>query len=291
MGKVLGIGELLWDVFPTGKYLGGAPANFAFHCRQMGLDAYPVSRVGQDALGKELLEELRTKGLPTDFVQMDPKHPTGTVRVEMEGTGHRFIITGQVAWDFIHEEEAVLQAVRSADAVCFGSLCQRNEQSRLAIMAMVRACPGLVVFDINLRQQFYTRQVIEDSLELASVLKLNIEELMTLRTFLELPGTTPVEIVQGMLESYELDLVCVTRGAEGTLLVNSETSVDQPGRPVQVVDTVGCGDAFTAVLVHGLLCGKDLNVIARDANRVGEFVATQPGATPSWPRDLVVSTE
>lgn len=287
MGKVLGIGELLWDIFPTGKFLGGAPVNFVYHCRQMGLDAHAVSRIGADDLGKEILADLAGKGIPADLIQTDPKHPTGTVQVMMEGTSHRFIITDKVAWDFIAPEADALAAAKQAEAVCFGSLCQRNNVSRWSIRSLVQACPGLVVFDVNLRQRFYSRDLIEDSLDLTDVLKLNGEEIKVLKRLLGLHGKTQVELARALVEEYALELVCVTRGADGAVLVSEEEVVDQPGQPVTVTDTVGCGDAFTAVLVAGLLQEKDLATIARNACRVGEFVATQPGGTPKWPHNLL----
>jgi len=291
MGVVFGIGELLWDIFPSGKFLGGAPVNFAYHCRQMGLEAFAVSRIGHDPLGRELLNDLHTKNLPTDFIQVDPKYPTGTVRVEMEGTNHRFIITEGVAWDYIEVEERVLKGVERAQAVCFGSLCQRNAKSRSTVLQLARTCPGLRVFDINLRQHFFSREIIEDSLKVSNVLKLNIDELILLQSMLELSKNKPADMAREILDRYHLKLVCVTRGAEGALLVGERDVVDHPGRAVPVVDTVGCGDAFTAAMVHGLIHQKPLDVIAADASRVGEFVAGQSGATPPWPKELVISTQ
>ncbi|MFA5863595.1 MAG: carbohydrate kinase [Phycisphaerae bacterium] len=286
MGKILGIGEVLWDIFPNGKYLGGAPVNFVYHCRQMGLDAYPVSRVGSDELGTELLGEMTTKGIPTDFIQIDPDHPSGTVRVEMTGEKHRFIIMEPAAWDFIEGDDKVMSAVRRAEAVCFGTLGQRNTASQSAIMAMLYECQGLVVFDINLRQKFFSREVIEDSLEFSHVLKLNDDEIMVIKELLGLSGQGIAEIAREILGEYGLDLVCVTRGAQGAILVSEKRVVEQPGTAVGIADTVGCGDAVTAVLVHGLVCKKELEVIARDACRVGEFVAGQAGATPVWTEEL-----
>jgi fructokinase len=289
MGKILGIGEVLWDLFPTGKFLGGAPANFVFHCRQMGLDAHPVSRVGHDDLGREMLADLTAKDIPTGLVQTDRQRPTGTVRVDMQGAGHRFTITENVAWDFLAPDPDALTEAKRARAVCFGSLAQRSDVSREAIRALVRACPGLIVFDINLRQHFYTRQIIEDSLDLSTVLKLNNDEVKVLKDLLDLSGRTDAEIAREILEEFSLDLVCVTRGPNGAMLVNEDDVADQPGKSVKVADTVGCGDAFTAVLVSGLLEEKDLATIVRTACRVGEFVATQSGATPPWPKELLDS--
>ncbi len=288
MGKVLGIGELLWDIFGDHKFLGGAPTNFVFHCRQMGLEAWPVSRIGKDELGQEILGDLRTKNIPADLIQIDYQKPTGTVLVQMEGTGHRFTITDDVAWDYIMADEKSLSAARSASAICFGSLCQRSEISRSSIMKLVRECSGLVVYDINLRQRFFTRDIIEDSLEFSNVLKLNNEEILVLQEMLGIPGKKTEEICRGLLKEFDLDLVSVTRGAEGAMLVGEKEIANEPGRPVTVVDTVGCGDAFCAVLVNGLLKKKELSVIAKEACRVGEFVAGKAGATPEWGKEMTI---
>jgi fructokinase len=288
MGKVLGLGEILWDIFGDTKFLGGAPTNFVFHCRQMGLEAWPVSRIGKDELGQEILGDLRKKNIPADLIQIDYQKPTGTTRVEMEGTGHRFTITEDVAWDYIMADEKSLSAARGASAICFGSLGQRNDISRSSIMKLIRECSGLVVFDINLRQHFYTRDIIEDSLEFSNVLKLNNDEILVLQEMLGIPGQKTEEICRGIMKEFDLDLVSVTRGAEGAMLVSEKDVADEPGRPVTVADTVGCGDAFCAVLVNGLLKKKELSVIAREACRVGEFVAGKTGATPEWGKEITI---
>ncbi len=286
MGIILGIGELLWDIFPTGKFLGGAPANFAHHCRQLDLDARPVSRVGEDHFGHELITDLKNKGIPTNLIQIDPVHPTGTVQVKMNGTAHDFVITENVAWDYIALEVDALETAADADAICFGSLAQRSPDSRIAIQEMIRACPGLIVYDINLRQNFYSPQIVEDSLGLSNVLKLNLDELAVLKEMLDLQEREPVGLCRELIRAYSLEMVCVTRAADGALIVGVDELVDYPGEKVDVVDTVGCGDAYTAVLVYGLLNNKELVTIARDAAKVGTFVAAQPGATPIWPEEL-----
>ena len=288
MDQVLGIGEILWDVFPTGKFLGGAPANFAFHCRRAGLDARPLSRVGNDDLGRELRADLADKNIPTDLIQTDSVRPTGTVNVLMEGTSHKFVITETVAWDFIDAPPQALAAAKQARAVCFGSLAQRNSVSGRSILKLAGQCPGLRVFDINLRQHFYSRRVIEESLAVANVLKLNHEEIAVLKDMLGLAGTTIEQTGRDMLHRYDLNLVCITRAENGAMLIRENELADQPGRTVNVADTVGCGDAYTAVLVEGLLAGKPLAAIARNAARVAEFVATQSGATPHWDKNALI---
>ncbi len=284
--SVLSIGEILWDIFPTAKHLGGAPVNFAYHARQLGLDAKPVSRIGRDSLGSELLEILKTKNIPTDFIQLDPVHPTGTVEVRMTGSDHQFIIHENVAWDFIQTTPEILNAAKSAHAVCFGSLAQRTPTSRATIQTIVKACPGLKICDINLRQQFFTPEILETSLRLTNVLKLNIDELFVLKDIFALGGTLPADLCQNLITRFNLSFICATRGPDGALLVTKNQIVDQPGKQVNVVDTVGCGDAFCAALVHGLLTEKPLEHIAQNANEIGTFVATCPGATPDWPQTL-----
>jgi fructokinase len=274
MGIVLGVGEMLWDVFPSEKHLGGAPVNFVYHCRQMGLDAQPVSRIGTDALGKEIQAVLKAKNIPADWVQVDEKHPTGTVKVTMSGTDHTFTIMEGAAWDFIEASDKLLTSAKNAEAICFGTLAQRNPVSRETILSMVKACNGLKIYDINLRQHFYSKEIIEKSLSLADVLKLNIR------------GQSPEDIGRGLLSKYNLETVCVTRGGDGAMLLAGDEVVEVAGEKVALVDTVGCGDAFCAAMVCGLLRGKPLETVVKNANRVGLFVAGQAGGTPSWPKEM-----
>src|SRR3954447_7628845 len=188
--KIIAVGEVLWDLLPTGKQLGGAPANFSYHCRSLGADARLVTRVGDDDLGREVLEQFRLLGLPTESVQVDPEYPTGTVAVELAPDGQpRFTIREDVAWDRIAADQATLASAAGADAICFGSLAQRSEPSRRAIRALVSATrPGtLRVFDVNLRPPFVDPGVIADSLGLANALKLNDQELPALSTMFGLP--------------------------------------------------------------------------------------------------------
>jgi len=286
MARILGIGELLWDVFPHGKILGGAPANFVFHCRQMGHPAMTVSRIGDDDLGREMLRALSLRQNPATLVQIDPARPTGTVQITMNGEAHSFAIVEEVAWDFLQPSKALRTEAEASDAVCFGSLAQRNEVSRTTILDLVGLCRGLRLFDINLRQHFYSRSIIENSLKLATALKLNDEEIVTLGELLELKAEAPAAIARSLIEGYQLDVVCVTRSSQGAMMVSPDRVVEHPGFTSKVADTVGCGDAFSAVLVDGMLRGKDLYEICEHANRVGAFVASQAGATPEWPDEL-----
>jgi fructokinase len=289
--NVLSVGEILWDIFPTAKHLGGAPVNFAYHARQLGLEAKPVSRIGTDPLGTELLNILKTKNIPADFIQIDPSRATGTVEVKMFGTSHEFIIHQNVAWDFIAMTPDIIAAAVSAQAICFGSLAQRNPVSRSAIIALAAACPGIKICDINLRQNFFSPELLENSLRLADVLKLNIDELFVLKEMFSLGDTTPEALCRTLLSRFNLSLVCVTRGGDGALLVDKNEIVDQPGEKVNLVDTVGCGDAFCAALVQGLLTKKPLKKIARNASTLGTYLATCAGATPDWPADLKASLQ
>jgi fructokinase len=287
---VVGLGELLWDLFPAGKQLGGAPANFAYITSLLGDEGIPASRLGTDALGAEAVQRLRELGLPTEFIQRDADHPTGTVKVKVDSAGQPgFEISESVAWDFFDFTPQWQALAQHADAVCFGSLAQRSESSRNAIRRFLLATlPNtLRVFDVNLRQNFYTAQVIAESMKLATVVKLNHEELPKIMRSLELQDQKKEDrseeaSARCLLSSYyDLKLVCVTRGTNGSLLVSADECNEHPGVRVKVADTVGAGDAFTAALVHGYLRATPLAQINETANRVGAWVASRPGATPT----------
>lgn len=285
---IVAVGEVLWDMLPAGKQLGGAPANFAYHARSLGADARLISRIGDDPLGVEILERFRSLDLPTDAVQVDAGAPTGTVDVWLGPDGQpRYAIREGVAWDRIEATATALALAARADAVCFGSLAQRAEPSRRAIRAIVEAAPegALRVFDVNLRPPFGDRDVIAGSLELADVLKLNDHELPELAGMFGLP-TAPLPAIEGLAGRFGLALVALTRGAGGSLLWAGGEWSDHPGRPAEVVDTIGAGDAFTAALVTGRLSGRPLEAINRHANEVAAFVCSQPGGTPALPEPL-----
>jgi fructokinase len=279
---VVGLGELLWDLLPGGKQLGGAPANFAYITSLLGDRGIPASRLGEDALGAEAIRRLDELALPTEFIQKDEAHPTGTVKVEVDGTGQpRFEISESVAWDFLDWTPQWQKLAQQADAVCFGSLAQRAERSRSTIRSFLLALyPSAArVFDVNFRQHFYTTQVFAESLKLANVVKLNHEELPRMMHLFELEHRGEEDSARRLLSLYDLKLVCVTRGDSGSILVSADESNEHSGFKVKVADTVGAGDAFTAALVHGYLRGTSLAQINQTANRVGAWVASQPGAT------------
>jgi len=294
---VVGLGELLWDLFPAGKQLGGAPANFAYITSLLGDEGIPASRLGEDALGAEAVRRLRELGLSTEFIQSDAHLPTGTVKVEVDHAGQpRFEIAQPVAWDFLDSTPQWQVLAQRADAVCFGSLAQRSESSRITIRRFLLGtrANAVRVFDVNLRQNFYNAQVIAESMKLATVVKLNHEELTKIARLLELQDQREDDrgdrteknrreeaSARCLLSSYDLKLVCVTRGMNGSLLVSADDRNEHPGFQVKVADTVGAGDAFTAALVHGYLRATPLAQINENANRVGAWVASQPGATPA----------
>jgi fructokinase len=300
--NIVGIGEVLWDVLLTGPQLGGAPANFAYHAHALGAQVNVITRVGNDDNGREIIRRFQKMGLPDGTVQTDEAAPTGTAKVTLSGNGlAHFTIQENAAWDSIATTPEALVVAREAHAICFGSLAQRYEPSRKTIQQLVAATPAdaLRVFDINLRQQFYSRDVIEQSLHLANVLKLNDDELPILEAMFNLSGPTddhfphkiePHKIeprIERLARTFNLRLVALTRGASGSLLyqVSGEEQrwSDCASRPVNVVDTVGAGDSFTAALVLGLLRKMDLNEINTIANEVARYVCSQPGATPALP--------
>jgi len=286
--RIVAVGEILWDLLPSGRQLGGAPANFAFHARALGAEASIISRVGDDPPGREILQRLRELRVPVDGVSIDPQRATGTVSVELVGDGQpRYAIHENVAWDRLEAEGTPTRIASAADAICFGSLAQRSGPARSSIRTLVSATPAksVRIFDINLRQHFYSQEVIEASLSLANVMKLNDGELPVVAQMFNLHGA-PVEQLQALAERFDLDCVALTRGGQGSLLLSGGRVSDHPGIPAIVKDTVGAGDAFTAVLAMGLLAGSDLDVINQRANEVAAYVCSQPGATPELPERL-----
>jgi fructokinase len=280
---IVGLGEVLWDVFPEGKQLGGAPANFAYMANLLGDRGIVASRVGADALGNEARERFASLGLETPFLQLDPAHPTGTVNVTLDREGRpSYEITEPVAWDFLAWERGWQSLAQQADAVCFGSLAQRSPSSRGTIRAFLSAVrPATArIFDINLRQAFYSTEVLAESLKLADIIKLNHEELPPVMQLLGLAYDDDASSAQRLLRACGAKLVCVTRGVNGSLLAASNQSNEHPGFRVSVADTVGAGDAFTAALVHHFLRGASLTAMNEAANRMGSWVVGRAGATP-----------
>jgi len=284
---IIGLGEVLWDVFPDGKHPGGAPANFSFHANQLGARGLPASRIGRDALGDELVALLEGKGLETSLIQRDAQHPTGRVTVTLEGGQPSYIIHEDVAWDFLECDEVWKSEMRRAAAICFGTLAQRSQKSRAAIHDSLAAASQetLIVYDVNLRQNFYDREWVERSLHSAKVVKLNDDELLTLTRLLEIEAASDEEapgiFTRALIDRFGVDMVCITRGAKGCLLQNANETVDVPGQSVQVADTVGAGDSFTAALIVSLLKGWSLERAGKFANRYGGLVASRTGGMPT----------
>jgi len=286
---IVGLGEVLWDFLPTGRQLGGAPANFAHAAALLRNEATIASRIGTDRLGDEVIPKLAGASLSTENLQRDSMHPTGTVNVRLDQNGKaHFEIVESVSWDFLEWTDNWRVLAHRADAVCFGTLAQRSLQSRETIGKFLRATrpQSARVFDVNLRQSFYSAEVIHDSLKLANIVKLNHEELPTVAKLLEMKYDNQESAARKLWDAYKLDLVCVTRGESGSLLVNEFESDEHPGFKVQVADTVGAGDAFTAGLVHQYLRGASLQRMNDRANRMGAWVSTQSGAMPLPYRNL-----
>jgi fructokinase len=280
---VAGLGELLWDLFPKGKQLGGAPANFAYMTSLLGDKGIVASRVGSDALGRSAGRRLERLGLRTSYLQIDDFLATGTVKVSVDAKGQpSFEIADAAAWDFLEWSTAWQSLAEQADAVCFGSLAQRSPQSRETIHLFLKAMRANAtrVLDVNLRQKFYSAETLSESAQLADIIKLNHDELPAVVRLLGVPFHDEESAAQWLRHTYGSKLVCVTRGAKGSLLVGEYAMDEHPGCAVEVVDTVGCGDAFTAALVYHYLRGASLSTMNEAANRMGAWVASHAGATP-----------
>jgi fructokinase len=281
---VVGLGELLWDMLPGGKQLGGAPGNFAYISRLLGDEGVTASRIGEDALGREALHDLDERRIPIAHIQRDLEHPTGTVAVEVDSKGQpKFRIAENVAWDFFEWTGDWQALARQCDAACFGSLAQRAPGSRATIMNFVRAMrPGATrVFDVNLRPPFHSAAVLAESIEFADIVKLSDEELPRVAGAFGIGYSDPIATLHILREKYKLKLVCLTRGSKGSVLVTSTGQHEHPGYQVKIVDTVGAGDAFTAALLRHYLRGATFDAMNDAANYMGSWVASQAGATPA----------
>lgn len=288
-GYVVGIGEALWDVLPEGKKIGGAPANFAYHVSQFGWLSRVVSAVGDDGLGRELMENFRGVGLDT-LIETVP-YPTGTVQIELDAAGvPRYDIKEGVAWDNIPFTDDLKRLAEETRAVCFGSLAQRNAVSRETIHAFLDAMPAgedcYKIFDINLRQNFYTKELICDSLQRCNMLKINDEELVIVSRMFGLPEGEVKGNCRALLEKYNLKMLILTCGVSGSYVFTpGETSFRETPK-VEVADTVGAGDSFTGSFFSAILKGMPVKEAHALAVNVSAFVCTQNGAMPELPESL-----
>ena len=283
---IVGIGEALWDVLPEGKKIGGAPANFAYHVSQFGLQSCIVSAVGDDALGKEILDNFREKNL-NHIVETVP-YPTGTVQVELDPNGvPQYDIKENVAWDNIPFTPQLEELAHRTRAICYGSLAQRNVVTRQTINRFIDAMPkdqeNLIVFDVNLRQRFYTKEILDESMKRCNVLKINDEELVTISRMLGYPGTDLQSKCWILLGRYDLKMLILTCGVNGSYIFTSGNMSYLATPQVEVADTVGAGDSFTATFTSSIIKGLPVAEAHRRAVDVSAFVCTQHGAMPVLP--------
>lgn len=295
---ILGIGELLWDILPTGPRLGGAPANFSVMAGRLGNHAAILSRIGRDDLGREAVHLLDPLPADTSFLQIDPTHETGRVTVSFQNGQPEYTIHQPAAWDSMELSDEWVRLAERADGICFGSLAQRSLESRQTIQTLAAQTSSRCVriFDVNLRPPFYSSEVIQESLELATVVKMNDAEVPMVLALLGLPAdddSTVASLRLGaerlLAEFPTLQMVAVTRGSQGSLLATPDEWHQHPGFPTKVADTIGAGDAFTAAMTHYLLRGAELPVLNEAGNRWGSWVASQSGAMP--PLSEAIRTE
>ena len=288
---IIGMGEILWDVLPEGKKLGGAPCNFAYHVSQFGLDSCAVSAIGDDPLGKEIIENLDEKGV-NYHIDTVP-YPTGTVQVELDSNGvPQYEIKENVAWDNIPYTERLEELAKQTKAICYGSLGQRNIVSRNTINRFLDNIPAendpLVVFDINLRQSFYTKEILCNSMKRCNILKINDEELVIVSRLFGYPGIDLQDKCWILLGKYNLKMLILTCGINGSYVFTPGNVSFQPTPTVNVADTVGAGDSFTAAFIASILRGESVEKAHSRAVEVSAYVCTQNGAMPRLPERLTL---
>ncbi|WP_303330159.1 carbohydrate kinase [uncultured Muribaculum sp.] len=286
---IVGMGEALWDVLPEGKKIGGAPANFAYHVSQFGLPSCVVSAIGDDKLGAEIIENFNAKGLQ-QLIETVP-YPTGTVQVEIDQAGiPQYEIKENVAWDNIPYTARLENLAQRTRAVCFGSLAQRSVVSRTTINRFLDAMPHdndpLVVFDVNLRQGFYNKDILCNSMKRCNILKINDEELVTVSRMFGYPGIDLQDKCWILLGKYNLKMLILTCGINGSYVFTPGNVSFHPTPLVEVADTVGAGDSFTAAFISSILKGKTVPEAHKRAVETSAFVCTQQGAMPLLPAEL-----
>lgn len=279
---IVGIGEILFDLLPSGAQLGGAPANFAYHVCCLGGRGVAVSAIGKDKLGEEVKTILASKKLEAVIPEVD--YPTGVVHVDLDGRGiPQYTIVEDVAWDNVPYTQEMKELARNAAAVCFGTLAQRNPVSRATVMSFIADMPAdsVKVYDINLRQHFYSRVIIEDSLRVADILKINDEEIAVVSDLLGLDAS-PEQACRSLISMYGLRLVILTKGADGSEVITPDAKYSVECPKVKIADTVGAGDSFTAAFVQAYLRGDSIENCHNIANRISAFVCSRSGAMPDY---------
>ncbi|NEG54400.1 carbohydrate kinase family protein [Bifidobacterium platyrrhinorum] len=284
---VLSLGELLWDMLPTGKRAGGAPVNFAYHSMMNGADGYSISAVGEDELGDELLAETAKAGIHA-VIQRNA-WPTSTVEVELRNGIPEYTIVKNVAWDHILYTKQLIEVVEQADAVCYGTLALRSPESHATITELLKHTkPGAMkFFDINLRGDHYSKELIEELLKAATVFKINDEELLLLRDMFDIRGTSGEDASRWFLDQFDLDYVILTAGSAYSTIMSKNGEISTVDTPrVEVVDTVGAGDSFSGTFTARILLGDTLAEAHRKAVNTAAFVCTQNGAWPTYPAQI-----
>ena len=284
--KIVAVGEVLWDIFPDEKKVGGAPGNFAYHCRKLGADGRMISRVGNDALGHELLDFYRSQELPVDEIIVDDKYPTGAVDVTLSAEGHpSYVFRDNVAWDHIQADEKSLALIRSADAICYGTLASRKPESFFETKKMIFAAAknAIRIFDVNLRAPHYQEETVLDLVTMADVLKLNDDEIAVIGNMLGHEEADLKKQAIWLRETFGFQMLILTCGENGSLLITENETSFYRSDPVKVVDTVGAGDCFSAAALIGFLRGDSLDQINRFAADRAAYVCTQQGAMPEMP--------
>ena len=288
---VIAYGEILWDILPSQKTLGGAPANFIFRMNNFGDKCSLISSVGNDTLGQEALQQVRQLELSDEYVQVNHTYPTGTVPVTLDEKGiPDFTITKQVAFDYIEPKAELITLAEKASCICFGTLIQREEKSRNTLLSLLGSSPKAIKFlDINLRKECYTKSSIIESLQLANILKLNDEELFVLKSILGLKEHSLKKLCAEIIEQYQLELALVTLGEKGafTLSKTGEYYYDQ-GYRIKLKDTIGSGDACSAGFMHSYINGESLNNSLKFGNAAGAIVATTSGGTTKITKEEII---
>lgn len=285
---IAGLGEILFDVLADSEEIGGAPVNFAYHAGRLGADGAAISTIGDDDRGRRACNELMNRDLCLSGMSIDREHATGYVEARLDDQGvATYYFPDDIAWDHLKLNDTAMNFATQVDAVCFGTLAQRSGESRKAIQTFLDAAPqALKVYDMNLRQDFYSKKIIAESLERADVLKLNDDEIKVVASMFSLEGCER-DMLKKLHEDFKLKCSVLTRGDKGSLIISAEGEVEHPGIAVkEIADTIGAGDSFTASVVIGLLLGHSLAEISEHANKLAAHVCTCKGAMPAIPAEF-----